>query len=100
MDELAAVPEEHEVDPMILNVNLDHLTTGEIEMIEEIMEGPITWLGDENRPKGKGLRGLAYVMGLRKNPDYTMEEARNMRVSLVDEEIPPTESGDSSPEST
>lgn len=85
-------------DELTLNVNLDHLTTGEIELIEEIMDGPITWLGDENKPKGKGLRAMAFVMGRRKDPEYTMEQAANMRVSLVEKEVPPTESDTSTPE--
>jgi hypothetical protein len=87
-----------EVDPMVLNVNLDHLTTGEIEIIEDITDAPITWMADEDKPKGKGLVALAFVMGRRTNPDYTMEEARNMRVSLVNPDenpVPPTESATS-----
>jgi hypothetical protein len=55
-------------------------------------------MADEDKPKGKGLVALAFVMGRRTNPDYTMEEARNMRVSLVNPDenpVPPTESATS-----
>lgn len=73
----------------VLKVNADDLTLGEIELIEEVSGSPIGWMGQENKPQGKIMVAIAYVMGLRENPDYTIDEARKMRIEVESEGNPP-----------
>lgn len=73
-------------DEKVLNLDSADFTIGEIETIEEIAGMPIGWLGREDKPQGKGLVAVAYVMGLRDNPKYTLEEARTMRIKVEDSE--------------
>jgi hypothetical protein len=81
------------IDPDILEVDLNHLTIAEIEDIEEITGKPIDSLQDPTVPKGKTLRAIAYVIGKRTNPEYTLEEAGKKRVMFDVSQVPPTSDG-------
>lgn len=72
-------------DDNILKINPDELTLGDIEMIEEISGQPIGWLGQADKPQGKMMVAVAYTIGIAKDSNYTMAQARKMRVE-VDEE--------------
>lgn len=79
----------------VLKIDANDFTLGEIETIEEIGGMPIGWLGRDDKPQGKALVAVAYVIGLRKNPRYTLEEARKMRIEVEDsKQVPPTEKSD------
>lgn len=67
-----------------LNVNLEALTVAEIETIEEIVGAPIDKVFVEDRPRGKALRALGYVIRRRENPDFTIEDAGNLIVRLAE----------------
>lgn len=71
----------------LLKIDPDNLTLGDIEMIEEISGQPIGWLGKEDKPQGKMMVAIAYTVGLAKDPNYTMAQARKMRVEVEEEKV-------------
>lgn len=81
-------------DPNVLNVDLDHLTVGEIEDIEELSGLSIDAFGKEGVPKGKVMRALGFVIRRRADPDFTWEQSRDLKIQLTEEKVPPTASGD------
>jgi len=73
----------------VLRIKADDFTIGEIEMIEEVGGQPIGWMGKEDKPQGKMMVAIAFVMGRRTNPDYSLEQARQMRIEVEEpEEVP------------
>ncbi len=78
------------MDDNVLNIDLDHLTVGEIEEIEELTGQPIEAIGDRDRPKGKLLRAIGFVARKRVEPSFTWEDAANLKVKLSEGEAPPT----------
>jgi len=56
-------------------MNLEDITLAEMSEIEKIADAPISWLSDDDKPKGKLLHALNFVMKKRENPSITMEEA-------------------------
>jgi hypothetical protein len=78
----------------LLNVDLDHLTVGEIEEIEDLTGLSIDAFGEKGKPKGKMLRAIGYVTRKRTDPAYTWEAAGNLRVELGSAPVPPTAAAD------
>lgn len=74
----------------VLSIDLDHLTVGEIEEIEELTGQGLDAFGAPG-PKGKMLRAIAFVTRKRSNPDFTWEEAGKLRVELGEKPVPPTD---------
>jgi hypothetical protein len=78
----------------VLSVDLDHLTVGEIEEIEERTGQPIDdiqELGTSRAKKGKLLRALAYVMRKRSDPGFTWEDSANLRIKITEgDAVPPS----------
>lgn len=74
-------------DDDILTIDLNDLRVHEIETIEEVIGTSIDEAFGAGAPRGKALRALGYVIKRRDNPDFTLEDAGNLRLSLVD---PPT----------
>ena len=72
-----------------LTSELNALTVGEIEDLEEITEGPLDVSFSEGSKKGKALKALAWVLKRREDESFTLEDARKMRVQL--EETKPEE---------
>lgn len=70
----------------VLKINPDDLTLGMIEMIEELSGQPIGWMGKEDKPQGKMMVCVAFAIGRESDPNYTMEQARKMRVVNEDDE--------------
>ncbi len=66
----------------ILSIDLDSLTIDEIDVIEEIIDGPLDELGKAGARKGKMLRAMALVILRRKNPAVTAEDAGKLRITL------------------
>lgn len=81
-------------DDNLLVIDVNDLTLGEIELIEEVGGMPIGWLGNPDKPQGKGMVAMALAIGRRKDAEYTLDQARNMRIEIKQEEVPPTEKKD------
>lgn len=63
-----------------LSVDLEHLTVGEIEEIEELTGLAIDALADPKAPKGRVMRALGYVVKRRADPEFTWEQAGALKV--------------------
>lgn len=75
----------------ILKIDMDELTLGMIETIEEVSGQPIGWLGKDDKPQGKMMVAVAFAIGRQSDPKYTMEQARQMRVDTSGAEDPKSE---------
>ena len=73
-----------------LDVDINSLTIGEIEEIEELGDQPIDALFSGDGKKGKSLRAIAYVMKKRENPDFTWEDAGALRINFSGSKQDPT----------
>lgn len=66
-------------------VDIDDLTLGEIEEIEEAFDAK---LEDIDLSRAKALVYLIYLTKRRKDPDYTLEQARSVKVSALPQPEP------------
>lgn len=66
----------------VLSLNMDSLTIGEICEIEEIIDGPLDGMAKAGARKGKLILAMAYVVKRRDNPDFTVEDAKNLRIEF------------------
>ncbi|MFE5621724.1 hypothetical protein ACFQ8S_06880 [Streptomyces virginiae] len=66
----------------VLSLSLDSLTLNEIEMIEDIIDGPLDGIAKPGAKKAKLLKAMAFVIKRRDNPDFTLEDAGNLRIEL------------------
>lgn len=74
-------------------MDFDDITLGEIEEIEEYAGLPITDIGDMQKVGATKLRtALAWIIKRRENPDFTIQDAKNMKsqelFDLMDFESP------------
>ena len=83
---------------MEIVLDVDQLTIGDIEDIEEICGKSFEEL-DFERPSARLLKAIVYVNGRKTNPSFTLEDAREVRLSevtLKEQEQDPTKGvGDS-----
>jgi hypothetical protein len=72
------------------------MTLGEVEEFEELTGIDITRMPE--RPPAKALSALIFLQERRKNPQYTIEDARALKISEleVEEPDPPTLAADAS----
>lgn len=80
----------------VLAVDLNHLTVGELEELEDFLELSIDEIGeviqDKTKRKAKFLRALAYIIQKRSNPEFTWEDAAQLKVSFSESDtVPPTD---------
>ena len=66
-----------------LDFNLNDLTIGEIVTIEELTGLPFDAMTDPDKPKGKLLQAIAYISKRRDNPEFTFEDAGNLKLNLA-----------------
>ncbi|MEO6088505.1 MAG: hypothetical protein ABIQ18_35875 [Umezawaea sp.] len=66
----------------VLTADINDLTVGEIETIESLIDAPIDAVGEKGFRKGTFLRAIAFVISQRTNPEFTWEDAANVRMSL------------------
>lgn len=59
------------------------LTLGEVDAIETLSGLPIGALADEDKPKGKALTALAYIIKRRENPAFTFADAAKLTMHEV-----------------
>ena len=69
-----------------LDFNLNDLTIGEIVTIEELTGLPFDAMTDPDKPKGKHLQAIAYISKRRDNPEFTFEDAGNLKLNLASDE--------------
>lgn len=80
--------------PDELQVDLDHLTVGEIETIEDLAGVSIDTLAQPGAPKGKAMRALGMVVRQRTDPEFTWEQAGGLKVRFDKEKpVTPTSGG-------
>lgn len=68
-----------------LEIDLGDLRVHEIETIEEVIGTSIDNAFVEGAPRGKALRAIGYVIKRRTNPDFTLEDAGNLRLRLAED---------------
>ena len=66
--------------------NLNDLSIGEIVSIEELTGLPFDAMTDPDKPKGKLLQAIAYISKRRDNPEFTFEDAGNLKLNLASDE--------------
>lgn len=70
-------------DADVLKIDLQDLTLDEIDLVEEVIDGPLDSLGKEGVRKAPFLRALALVVKHRENPEeYPCEPAEARAASL------------------
>ena len=75
----------------ILNIDVNDLTIAEVVEIEERTGLPLDALGQADKPKGKMLQALAYIVKRRVNPDFTWEMAGALKISATSDKVDPTD---------
>lgn len=80
----------------VLEFDVNSLTLGEVEEMEEIVGGEVMRQLGDGAPSVKTLVALVYVMKRRTNPDYSLDDARKMKVAAIKAEAAgdPKENGD------
>ena len=77
----------------VFSIDLEDLTIAEVVEIEERTGLPLDALGQADKPKGKMLQALAFISKRRANPDFTWEQAGELRINTTSEPVP-LEDGD------
>ena len=72
----------------IMSIDLDSLTIGEVIEIEEITGLAMDAMQDPSAPKGRMLQAMAFISRRRTDPDFTLEEALNLKLSVEGDEDP------------
>ena len=75
----------------VLNLDISDLTISEIVEIEELTGMPLDSLGQPDKPKGKMLQAMAYISKKRDNPDFTFEDAGNIKITTTETKPDPLE---------
>ncbi|MFF4424162.1 hypothetical protein ACFY04_25835 [Streptomyces sp. NPDC001549] len=66
----------------VLSLDIDSLTIDEIDVIEEIIDGPLDSLAKPGARKAKLLRAMAVVIKQRDDPSFTAEDAGKLRIQF------------------
>ena len=75
----------------IFNIDINDLTIAEVVEIEERTGLPLDALGQSDKPKGKMLQALAYIVKRREDPDFTWEMAGALKISATTDKVDPTD---------
>jgi hypothetical protein len=59
-------------------MNVEDLTLGEVEEVENYAGLPLASLADDNAPKGKLMVALAWIMKRKQEPSFTLHQAKQM----------------------
>lgn len=89
-------------DDNVLEIDMDYMTVGEIEIIEELTGMSIDQFATNGVPKGKMMRAVGLCIKRRDDPDYTWEQAGDLRIDFrsaiasgqTGAKVPPTASGE------
>ncbi|WP_172385210.1 hypothetical protein [Streptomyces sp. MNP-20] len=66
----------------VLSLDIDSLTIDEIDVIEEIIDGPLDMLAKPGARKAKLLRAMAVVIKRREDPDFSAEDAGKLKIQF------------------
>jgi len=90
---VAHLPAPHDDEELAFDINT--LTLGEVETMEEIVGRDVMRELGQGTPSVKTLLALVYVIKHRDNPAFTLDDARALRVTAVKVEAPtdPKETG-------
>ena len=81
------------IENMTIDLNPDELTVGEIEDVEELCPGrSITDFGSDGIPQGRLMRAMLFVVVRRTQPDFTFEQARDLKLGEIVRVSDPEES--------
>ena len=75
----------------VFNIDINDLTIAEVVLIEELTGLPLDALGQADKPKGKMLQALAYIVKRRDDPEFTWEMAGALKINTTSEKIDPTD---------
>jgi hypothetical protein len=64
-------------------MDFDEITLGEIEEIEEFADASLSEIGDDSKTATKLRIGLAWILKRRENPNFTIDDAKKMKMSEV-----------------
>jgi hypothetical protein len=64
-------------------MDIQTLTLGEVSKIEEISGLPLSAMADEDKPKGKQMAAIAFVIMKREDATYTMKQAEALTFNEV-----------------
>ena len=78
-------------DNDVFTIDINDLTIAEVVLIEEMTGLPRDALGQPDVPKGKMMQALAFISKKRVDPDFTWEQAGELRISAVSEKVDPTD---------
>lgn len=70
-----------------IDIDIDGMTLGEMELVEDLTGLGLDQIGEvmaKPGPKVKVLAALAFVVKRRTDPDVTLEQVKNMRITLAD----------------
>ena len=74
-------PPPEEPEELVFDVNT--LTLGEVEAMEDIVGRDVMRELGQGTPSVKTLLALVYVMKRRTNPEFTLDDARALRITAV-----------------
>jgi hypothetical protein len=83
MAAVAAVPPPDDDAPEVLEFDVNELTLGEIETIEEIVGRDVLRELGRGTPGAKTLIAVVYVIKRRSDPDITLDDVRRMNVNAL-----------------
>jgi hypothetical protein len=83
MAAVAAVPPPDETPDEVLEFDVNELTLGEIETIEEIVGRDVLRDLARGTPGGKTLVAVVYVIKKRTDPDVTLDDVRGLKVNAL-----------------
>ena len=66
-------------------IDFDTLTLGEVAKVEEISRQSISSIADEDKPKGRAMAALVYVIKRREEPAYQFDQALACSLSEAEE---------------
>ena len=75
----------------IFSVDLTDLTIAEVCEIEDRTGLPLDALGQADKPKGRMLQALAYIVKRREDPEFTWEMAGELKISTDATPADPTD---------
>lgn len=74
-------------------VDIDDLTLDEIELVEEVIDGPFDEAFEKGKRKAPAMKALALVVLRREVPGATVEDVGKLKIRITDSSNPP-EPGD------